>query len=410
MKLKGPITVSKLDAIFATWSKVDPKDDNESMRANLLVVPILTQVLGWQPNELLSERTLKLRAPELSYGPRVLRKRPDFIILPSGTLRHNVFAVVETKKKKSGLARLFSRSEQVYGYQSLLAALWGVLTDGERWGIFCGRELVEFFSGFDDLATRIDKLARLLNRAAAQRRWAKDPATGLVLHVAENVLQPNAWLDKQVYLGTSFKGYLANTSWESLQTIKCSPSELRDRTFSAFVDFSRQRIEPWEFLKTLLSLYDNAGEALFGNRLDVLFSQVGWPMLARLRLLPEMFQGVVIAQAQDESDSLLGKMRGRGVDCEDLARICMRIAAIRSVADYRPAEFDMRSALENLVKVCDPHGFKFSDYPAFSRWCGWDTLWNEVEETQVCDELEYATRKKLCILDPKEPEKITPKQ
>src|ERR1035438_1004136 len=108
--------MQKLDKIVEQWKHIRPQDDNEAMRSRLLIVPILVDLLGWQPSELLTE---KLLVPELHlpvYGPHIHHRRPDIILHHELSPRYHIPAVVEAKARQKDMEALLEHRPQLKAY------------------------------------------------------------------------------------------------------------------------------------------------------------------------------------------------------------------------------------------------------------------------------------------------------
>lgn len=152
----------------------DPSRDNEAMRHDLVVRPLLTSVfgLGWHSTELVSQAPIAVpQAVQESYfwtGATPKNRRPDLIIVPYGVDR--TIAVVEEKKGLASISELREHLGQVKEYQYLHDAIWGLLTDGEKWILQKNLETHATFDSFAHLRRNIRELQECIGRSQVLRR------------------------------------------------------------------------------------------------------------------------------------------------------------------------------------------------------------------------------------------------
>lgn len=173
------------DELARVSDRLRSSDDNEAIRHDLLVRPILTSPfgLGWDSGEALSqiETPLTTTVSESYYwrGATPRKKRPDIVLVPYRVGR--VVGVVEEKRRQSTVNALESHAGQLLEYQYLHRCVWGLLTDGEKWVLTKNHEIFHRFESLSDLNRRIADLRHCIGRAAILDRMTKFGTTDLVI-------------------------------------------------------------------------------------------------------------------------------------------------------------------------------------------------------------------------------------
>lgn len=159
--------------------------DGEAMRHDLLIRPLLIDPngLGWAPNEVLSQQTAPFpRELAESYvwkGAVPRQRRPDIVVVPQGYSR--TVAVVEEKKRHRSVESLRAISPQIKEYQYLHGAVWGLVTDGEKWLLWKNNEVFHSFGSLRELRQSFDDLAQCIGRRQLMERLEKYGTTDMVV-------------------------------------------------------------------------------------------------------------------------------------------------------------------------------------------------------------------------------------
>lgn len=159
--------------------------DNEAMRHDLLIRPIITstQMLGWNCGEVISQSTIDVpqNVRNSYYWDRAepKKRRPDMIISPYGM--NKTVAVIEEKKRQASLNALANKIGQLKEYQYLHNAVWGVLTDGEKWILQKNNEIFHTFSTLDDLHKNFEDFIMCIGKEALMERLIKYGTTDIVI-------------------------------------------------------------------------------------------------------------------------------------------------------------------------------------------------------------------------------------
>lgn len=159
--------------------------DNEAMRHDLIVRPVLTSpyALGWHGAEVVPQKNIRIpdgvRQSYVWRGARPHKRRPDLLLVPYG--QHRAVAVVEEKRRQSGLSRLAEYLGQVKEYQYLHNTVWGLLTDGEKWLLQRNHEVYLECNSLAELKRRLPDLRECIGRDAVVGRLLTYGTTDLVI-------------------------------------------------------------------------------------------------------------------------------------------------------------------------------------------------------------------------------------
>jgi len=179
---------TQLDKFFNELQRIAERlmstEDNEAIRHDLLVRPILTSPLGlgWEAGEVLSQVNMpveKLITDSYYWRGAIPRKRrPDIVLVPYNVA--HVVGIVEEKKRHARLHELESHTGQLLEYQYLHRCVWGLLTDGEKWILTKNHEIFHRFESLSDLKSRIKDLKHCIGRDAILARIRQFGTTDLV--------------------------------------------------------------------------------------------------------------------------------------------------------------------------------------------------------------------------------------
>jgi len=162
--------IAFFDELQRRLDKLNESDtDNEAMRHDLIVRPLLTHplTLGWGETEVQSQQTI------------LDRKRPDIIIVPDDY--NQAVAVIEEKKKQRNINSLKKHLCQLLNYQGLLDSVWGLLTDGERWILQKNLEPFHTFHSLVELKNNLVDLQLCIGRNILMERLKNHGTADLVI-------------------------------------------------------------------------------------------------------------------------------------------------------------------------------------------------------------------------------------
>lgn len=197
--------------------------DNEAMRHDLLIRPIITSplVLGWNCEEVIAQSTvdvpLNVRESYFWDKAKPKKRRPDMIVVPYGM--NKTVAVIEEKKRQVSLTALANRMGQIKEYQYLHNAVWGLLTDGEKWILQKNNEIFHTFSTLDDLRKNLEDFKQCIGRSALMKRLTRYGTADLVI-VKPSVNVTLVLSLSRLIPKSSLKEYLLIHSIESLDFLQ----------------------------------------------------------------------------------------------------------------------------------------------------------------------------------------------
>ena len=178
----------KLNKFFDELQRISERihsgEDNEAIRHDLLVRPILTSPfgLGWEEGEVLSQVQMNLQNEIIdSYywrGASPKKRRPDIILVPYNITK--VVGVVEEKRLQIDIEKLETYTGQLLEYQYLHNCVWGLLTDGEKWILTKNHEVFQRFENLSDLKLGIKDLRNCIGKEAILERMIKFGTTDIV--------------------------------------------------------------------------------------------------------------------------------------------------------------------------------------------------------------------------------------
>jgi hypothetical protein len=165
-------------------STLEPARENEAVRHDLLVYPLLTLALGWNGSELLAQQSTAVpQEVKESYfwrGAVPNQRRPDLLIVPYGVSSKPV-AIVEEKTQQRSMSALLGHSHQITEYQYLHNAVWGVITDGEKWILKRNLEIMLECASLQEFLHNYDRLYEYIGRDALLGRLQAYGTADLVI-------------------------------------------------------------------------------------------------------------------------------------------------------------------------------------------------------------------------------------
>ncbi|MCM0084467.1 hypothetical protein L4X63_23085 [Geomonas sp. Red32] len=173
------------DSLKRNLDLIDPKFDNEALRHDLIIHPILTSPdgLGWYNPEVIPQlNTAIYKELKESYvwkGAQPVRRRPDLVIVPLGM--NNPVAIVEEKKRQIDISALKRHVGQVTEYQCLHNAVWGLLSDGEKWVLKKNNQIFHTFANLTELEKNFDDFKNCIGRVAIMSRLVEYNTSDLVI-------------------------------------------------------------------------------------------------------------------------------------------------------------------------------------------------------------------------------------
>jgi hypothetical protein len=164
-----------------------PERDNEAVRHDLLIYPVLVSEFGlqWDPIDLISQSTISV--PDEIANSHVFRsavprvRKPDILIFPKELARR--IAVIEEKACQADMNSLNAHRLQLLEYQALYECTWGVLTDGEKWIIKKNFETFHEFKSMSELKSGIRDLRNSIGKPEVIGRILRHDTSDLVLIV-----------------------------------------------------------------------------------------------------------------------------------------------------------------------------------------------------------------------------------
>lgn len=161
-----------------------PEIDNEAMRHDLIIRPILTNAitLGWQETEIQSQQSIdvptEIKKSYIWAGAIPQKKRPDMIIVPSGY--DQTVVVIEEKQLQRDLKNLKGYLSQLIEYQCLHNVVWGLLTDGEKWILQRNFQVFHTFESIKDLKNNLRDLQACIAKKHLMDRIIKHNTPDLI--------------------------------------------------------------------------------------------------------------------------------------------------------------------------------------------------------------------------------------
>ncbi len=185
------------------------------------------------------------------------------------------------------------------------------------------------------------------------------------------------------------------TARKYLTGIEARLETLSSRIFPAD---SRRILSEWkkfekgerEFMPFIQSLVKDSRKFLNVD-LESLFAQVAWPQIARLLQLQQMEKDLNEVSASQEKEQLVKFLEEKHVDRELVGAIKnFQGQRVRLPLGTPESEFERsppRELTERLYQDATPYGFKFSQYPNFSVWAGYQILKSELDPKSLFSEI-----------------------
>ncbi len=153
--------------------------DNEAMRHDLIIRPLLKDVLGWNDHELHAQQTVYSPVLNLYDVQKSHKLRPDIIVVPEGF--EYTAAVIEEKREQKHIDNLRKHIDQLRSYQCALQVVWGLLTDGELWILQRNFETHLTFETIDELRRGFPDLQECIGKERLLRRFSTSGTMDLII-------------------------------------------------------------------------------------------------------------------------------------------------------------------------------------------------------------------------------------
>jgi len=166
---------------------LNPDRDSEAARHDQLILPFITEGLGWDHIDCIPQA--RLRIPSGLDKSHIFRaatpktRKPDILISPQGENGSYLdgIAAIEEKAKQASLAGLEEHSLQLTEYQALCKCVWGVLTDGDKWIIKRSFETWFEFENLGELKRYYKDVYQVLGKSPVLQRMTKQGTPNLLL-------------------------------------------------------------------------------------------------------------------------------------------------------------------------------------------------------------------------------------
>lgn len=153
--------------------------DNEAMRHDLIIRPLLKNALSWNDHELHAQQTIYSPVLDMCDVRKSNKMRPDLIVVPEG-FEHTA-AVIEEKRGQKHIHDLKKHIKQLRDYQVALQVVWGLLTDGEQWILQRNFETYLSFGSIDELRIGFRDLHECIGKEHILRRYSMHGTMDLVI-------------------------------------------------------------------------------------------------------------------------------------------------------------------------------------------------------------------------------------
>jgi hypothetical protein len=228
--------------------------DNEAMRHELFVRPILTDplILGWAGPELVEQETISLPS---QVGPRTAhehltptKRRADIVIIPYGL--PEAIAVVEEKRRQKTLDALRRHVPQLREYQYLHHTIWGLLTDGEKWILLRNDQEFHVFANLSDMKNHLRDFQECIGKDAVIKRIMEKGTNDLLItactpHV-RGVVAARQWMP-----ALGLQAFLMIPSSEGIDTVYHLSIRLGEKGYQLF-NLARNIHADWKTLADVL--------------------------------------------------------------------------------------------------------------------------------------------------------------